>query len=152
MHLLFTQDVANFAGQHYTLTDAWCAPKPVQQPRPPFVLGGQGEKRMLPIVARWADQWNFPGITAADLAPKLEVLHRCCAEIGRDPGTATRSLLLGFGAVLPTASVAAYEEAAERAGALGFDELVVYGPHASGGERFRSDPAVHEQAVSRIRR
>ena len=71
--------------------------------------------------------------------------------MGRDPATVRRSLLLGFGTVLPAASLPAYVESAERAGGLGFDELVVYGPHSSGGERFRTDPAVHEQAVARLR-
>ena len=63
-----------------------------------------------------------------------------------------RSLLLGFGTVVPTASRSAYVESSERASDLGFDELVVYGPHSSGGERFESDPAVHEQAIAEIRR
>ncbi len=82
---LLTQSVANFAGDHFSLTDARCEPKPVQRPRPPFVLGGQGEKRMLRIVARWADQWNFPGRTPEDLKQKLDVLLGHCAAIGRDP-------------------------------------------------------------------
>ncbi len=82
---LLTQTVANFAGEHFTLTDARCEPKSVQRPRPPFVLGGQGEKRMLRIVATWADQWNFPGRTPEDLKQKLDVLLGHCAAVGRDP-------------------------------------------------------------------
>jgi hypothetical protein len=46
--------------------------------------------------------------------------------------------------------VPAYDEAAERAQALGFDELVVNGPGGP-GERFTSDPAVHVDAIARIR-
>lgn len=83
IHLLLTQPVASFEGKEYRLVDARCEPKPVQSPRPPFVLGGQGEKRMLRIAAKWADQWNFPGRTPEDLARKLEVLHGHCDAVGR---------------------------------------------------------------------
>lgn len=91
---LLTQEVASFDGTHYTLTSARCEPKPLQSPRPPFVLGGQGEKRMLPIVARWADHWNYPGNTPDGLRQKLSALHACCAAIGRDPGTIEVSMHL----------------------------------------------------------
>jgi hypothetical protein len=65
--------------------EARCEPKPVQRPRPPLVLGGQGEKRTLRIAARWANQWNLPGGDPATLRHKIDVLYRHCAEIGRDP-------------------------------------------------------------------
>jgi hypothetical protein len=58
-------------------------------------------------------------------------------------------LLLGYGTVRPTQSVAAYLEAVERAAALGFDELVVYGPGAE-GDPFASDPDVHTEVLQRL--
>lgn len=82
---LLTQKVSNFQGQHYQLTEAFCEPKGRQTPRPPLIIGGGGEKRTLRIVAKYADHWNFPGRTGEELRPKLEVLHRHCAEVGRDP-------------------------------------------------------------------
>ena len=84
---LLTSEVSDLDGEHYTLRDAYCEPKPVQRPRPPFVIGGQGERRLLPIAARWADQWNYPGRTGDGLRAKLDVLRVCCADIGRDPDT-----------------------------------------------------------------
>ena len=39
-------------------------PGPVQQPRPPIVVGGVGEKYTLPLVARYADVWNVPDVCA----------------------------------------------------------------------------------------
>jgi len=51
------------------------------------MIGGAGEKRTLRIVAKYADHWNFPGKTGDELRPKLEVLHRHCADVGRDPST-----------------------------------------------------------------
>ncbi len=118
---LLTQQLASFSGKHYTLSDARCEPKPVQSPRPPFILGGQGEKRMLPIVAKWADHWNYPGTTADGLRHKLEVLHACCAEIGRDPAEIEVSMHL----FNPTDPVVAAAEARELV-AAGCQHVMLY--------------------------
>jgi F420-dependent oxidoreductase-like protein len=70
-------------GDHYRVTDAPCDPKPVQE-RLPLLVGGGGEKRTLRIAARYADEWNVWS-TPDVLAHKREVLHRHCADLGRDP-------------------------------------------------------------------
>ncbi|MGO9872935.1 MAG: LLM class F420-dependent oxidoreductase [Acidimicrobiia bacterium] len=85
LDLLLTAETSSFDGTYYRLTDARCEPKPVQRPRPPFVIGGGGEKRTLRIAARFADQWNLPGGTPEVLARKIEVLRSHCADVGRDP-------------------------------------------------------------------
>jgi F420-dependent oxidoreductase-like protein len=85
LHLLFTEDAADFSGTFYSLDGARALPKPLQKPHPPIVIGGTGEKRTLRIAARWADQWNLPGGDPDTLRRKLGVLHRHCAEVGRDP-------------------------------------------------------------------
>lgn len=84
---LLTKKVSDLDGDHFTLRGAHCEPKPLQRPRPPFVIGGQGERRLLPIAAQWADQWNYPGRTGEGLREKLAVLHACCEQIDRDPAT-----------------------------------------------------------------
>ncbi len=58
-------------------------------------------------------------------------------------------MLLGFGRVLPTASVGSYLDAAERAAALGFDEMVVHGSSWADGEPLDLD--VHERALAQLR-
>jgi alkanesulfonate monooxygenase SsuD/methylene tetrahydromethanopterin reductase-like flavin-dependent oxidoreductase (luciferase family) len=108
---LLTKSVTTFQGRCYRITDARCEPKPVQQPRPPFVIGGGGEKRTLRIAARWADQWNLPGGSVDDYRHKLEVLHRHCADVGRDPSAIEPSIQVRF-AGKP-------EEVAEQAAAYG---------------------------------
>ena len=55
---LFTQRLTSFDGHYYQLNEARCEPKPVQQPYPPFVIGGAGEQVTLRIVAKHADIWN----------------------------------------------------------------------------------------------
>ncbi|HEU4842174.1 MAG TPA: TIGR03621 family F420-dependent LLM class oxidoreductase [Ilumatobacteraceae bacterium] len=44
----------SFHGRHYTITDYDAAPKPVQRPHPPLLIGGGG-RRVLSIAAREAD-------------------------------------------------------------------------------------------------
>ncbi|MCF2532012.1 LLM class F420-dependent oxidoreductase [Yinghuangia soli] len=50
----------DFAGKHYTLADSPALPKPVQQPRPPVLIGGHGRKRTPRLAARYADEFNVP--------------------------------------------------------------------------------------------
>ncbi|MBW2268080.1 MAG: LLM class F420-dependent oxidoreductase [Deltaproteobacteria bacterium] len=88
---LLEQTRTTFRGKHYQLEDAYCEPKPIQQPRPPLTIGGQGERRTLRIAARFAEDWNFPGGTPEQFAHKLEVLHGHCAAVGRDPAEITPS-------------------------------------------------------------
>src|SRR5580765_2182114 len=82
---LLTDTTATFTGKHYQLVDAYNEPKPVQKPHPPIVIGGGGEKRTLRTVARWAQHWNVPGGGVDEFVRKRDVLHRHCADIGRDP-------------------------------------------------------------------
>ena len=50
--LLLTKPVTDFDGEYYQLSQAHCEPKALQQPRPPFVIGGKGERRLLRSTAR----------------------------------------------------------------------------------------------------
>jgi F420-dependent oxidoreductase-like protein len=86
---LLEQPRTTFAGRHYQLVDAICEPKPVQCPLP-ILVGGGGERRMLAIVARYADIWNTWG-TPEVIAHKSAVLDRRCAEVRRDAATIARS-------------------------------------------------------------
>jgi alkanesulfonate monooxygenase SsuD/methylene tetrahydromethanopterin reductase-like flavin-dependent oxidoreductase (luciferase family) len=81
---LWTRSPATFKGQHYSIEDAYCEPRP--SPVIPIHVGGGGEKGTLRVVARLADGWNFNFGTADELRHKLEVLQGHCQEIGRDIG------------------------------------------------------------------
>ena len=83
----------DFHGSYYDLTGAFCNPKPVQRPHPPIVIGGQATATVR-VVAEHADVWNFPGGDIAAAVARGQVLDRLCAEIGRDPASITRSLVL----------------------------------------------------------
>src|SRR5882724_30032 len=70
---LLTQERTSFAGEFFTLTDAQCEPKPVQE-RLPIWVGGGGEKVTLRIAAQHADGWNLAFHTPADWEHKAKVL------------------------------------------------------------------------------
>jgi len=80
---LLREKRTTFHGRYYDITDAPNQPVPVQA-RLPLLIGGGGEKRTLPIAARYADEWNYWS-TPEVLAQKIQVLHRECEAIGRDP-------------------------------------------------------------------
>ena len=81
---MFTGDDVSFDGDHYRLDHARNLPRPVQPGGPKILIGGGGEKRTLRLVALYADKCNVTG-EVDTLARKIEVLHRHCAEVGRDP-------------------------------------------------------------------
>ena len=67
-------------------------PGPVQRPRPPLWVGGGGD-RLLGVVARAADGWNYCwAITPEDYRQRVGVLAAACQRAGRDPGEVRRSL------------------------------------------------------------
>ncbi len=85
-------------GKHYTAIDAANSPAPVS--RIPIMIGGQGEKKTLRMVAQYADESNLTG-EVKDIPRKLEVLAEHCDRLGRDRSelVVTKLLLV---AVAPT--------------------------------------------------
>jgi F420-dependent oxidoreductase-like protein len=91
LKLLWTQETADFQGEHYNLSGARHEPKPVQQPHPPITIGGGGEQLTLRVVARHADIYNAPRGTPEEVRHKYDVLEGHCAKVGRDPAEIRRS-------------------------------------------------------------
>lgn len=83
----------SFKGQFYTLTDAPFMPKPVQKPHPPIMIGGIGEKKILPLIAKYAQMWNIPSLPAEQIAEKSKILEKACQKIGRNCAEIERSYL-----------------------------------------------------------
>jgi len=93
---MFTEEVFDFDGRHYTLQASRNAPKPLQPGGPPVLVGGTGT-RMLRLVAEHADVWNIPGPPHGSvdfIAERNRVLDQRCAAIGRDPRDLVRSVQL----------------------------------------------------------
>ena len=99
-HQMWRGDTTPYAGRHYQLDEPLNSPPALARPHPPILIGGEGERRTLRLVARYADACNFQLGTplpdypewyreqydrrASHLAHKLDVLREHCAAVGRD--------------------------------------------------------------------
>ena len=118
---LLTRETTTFKGSYYELTDARCDPKPVQRPHPPLCVAGSGEKRTLRTAARFAQHWNFDSGTTEQFVRARDVLHRHCADLGRDPAQ-----ILLSGQVQFTGDPSATAAAAAELGEAGAQLAIVY--------------------------
>lgn len=91
--LLWTEQRPKFEGKYYQLHEPPFNPPNVQQPHPPFLIGGGGEKRTLRTVARYADACNVSG-TPQEVRHKFEVLAQHCRDAGRDASSVRRTMQL----------------------------------------------------------
>ncbi len=89
--LLWTQPRPTFQGRYYQLDQPPYNPPNIQQPHPPVLIGGGGERRTLRTVARYADAANVTG-TPEEVRHKYEVLERHCREAGRDYSSIRRTI------------------------------------------------------------
>ena len=93
---MWTEDRATFAGKHYRIENALCAPKPVQRPLPIWI-GGR-KPRILRIGAKWAQAFNwlpeggFP--TPEQVRGGMRDIDLACVSVKRDPQTLRRSVFL----------------------------------------------------------
>jgi probable F420-dependent oxidoreductase len=88
MKAIWTQDEAEYHGEHVDFDPIWSWPKPVQQPYPPVLVGGNGPKVLERVVA-FGDEWMPNRVTG--LTDRVAELNRLAAEAGRDPIPVTLS-------------------------------------------------------------
>ncbi len=94
MKEIWTNDVAEYHGDHVDLDPSWSWPKPIQKPHPPIVLGGAAGPKTFGDIAEFCDGW-MPIVGRHEFATKLPALDDAARAAGRDPS----SLSLGvFGA------------------------------------------------------
>jgi F420-dependent oxidoreductase-like protein len=108
-----------YHGKHYQLAETICAPQPIR--RPPILIGGDGEKKTLRLVAQYADTWNSTVPEVDGLKHKIDVLNRHCGTVGRDPGEIRKTV--GLLVVDPFEDIDGYLKTAERYAKLGVDMI-----------------------------
>ena len=101
--LMFTQTRATFQGKYYQVTDAVCEPKGPTPP--PIMLGGNGRKLTLRVVARYADWWNGGG-SLAGFTEVLAALQGHCRDVGRDYDSLVKTWMCDCVAVAPKSAEA----------------------------------------------
>lgn len=88
---MFVNQTTSFHGDHFRAEEALNSPRPIQQGGPPILIGGNGARRTLRLVAEHADICNVLG--NADVVRHLMgVLDRHCEAVGRDPSTICRTV------------------------------------------------------------
>ena len=93
-----------YLGRYYQLQEPINCPQPLQQPHPPILIGGEGEKKTLRLVAQYGDACNLHAGGGAEEYPegiesirsKLAVLQRHCDTIGRPYQEIERTALAGM--------------------------------------------------------
>jgi alkanesulfonate monooxygenase SsuD/methylene tetrahydromethanopterin reductase-like flavin-dependent oxidoreductase (luciferase family) len=75
----------SFSGGHYTLSDLDAQPKPVQQPHPPLLMGGNAGPRSAALAARFADEYNTPFPSVDQVKQRKSSIDQACERAGREP-------------------------------------------------------------------
>jgi F420-dependent oxidoreductase-like protein len=121
---MWAGDDTAFAGTHYRLARPVNSPNSIRRPHPPILIGGMGETKTLPLVARYSDACNLFDIPdgGKTVKHKLAVLARHCEKLGRayDDIETTLSTRLQLGE-----SPDAFTRRCSEIAALGIEHIVV---------------------------
>lgn len=91
---MWSENDGPYQGKHYQLAETICEPKPIG--RPPVIIGGDGEKKTLRMVAQYADIWNSNAVTPEEAQHKIEVLAKHCDALGRDLHQIRKTVMIGL--------------------------------------------------------
>jgi F420-dependent oxidoreductase-like protein len=120
MHAMLRGEPATARGPHYRVKEVRNDPPPIQA-RLPILIGGDGERKTLRTVAKYADAWNTGG-DVDFVRHKDEVLRRWCQEVGRDESEIERTLGLGLVIIRDDPAAARQVDAGFRQQHPGYDE------------------------------
>jgi probable F420-dependent oxidoreductase len=82
MKALWTEDEPEYHGEFVDFDPVWSFPKPAQEPHPPVIVGGTGEKVLDRVVA-FGDEWMPNRTPLEELGGRIEDLQRKAREAGR---------------------------------------------------------------------
>ncbi|HEY1329958.1 MAG TPA: TIGR03560 family F420-dependent LLM class oxidoreductase [Actinomycetota bacterium] len=87
------EDEVTFEGSHYRLEACRAFPKPVADPHPRLIIGGDAGPRSAALAARWADEYNLTFEPPQGVAAARARLDAACEAAGRDPATLPLSMM-----------------------------------------------------------
>jgi F420-dependent oxidoreductase-like protein len=141
---MWSEDNGPYAGKYYQLAETICEPQPIR--RPPILIGGDGEKKTLRLVAQYADIWNSTVADVDGLRHKIDVLNRHCDAVGRDPHEIRRTV----GAFTdPFEDIDEYLKTVERYAELGI-EMINLGPQPGNPDPVGFIRRVGDELVPRL--
>jgi len=122
---MWSDDEGPYEGRHYQLAETINSPQPIQQPRPPILIGGSGERKTLRFVARYGDACNLFPFEPEVVEHKLEVLERHCESEERDPAEIEKTIITGTN---PLDDIDGFLSSMEKYAALGIEKVWVGPP------------------------
>lgn len=93
VHGLMTEERFSFQGKHYQLNDVPFAPKGVQAPHPPLIVGGNGGPRVAALVSRWGDEFNTVGASPELATERFRRVRDRLDTDGRTQDSLTTSVM-----------------------------------------------------------
>jgi len=94
--LLKHDEPVDFEGEFYRLKEAVLLPRPQRPGGPPLLIGGNGVKHTLPLVAKYAAEWNAVYLPSAQFALRNVRLNELLAAAGRPLASVRRSMMTGL--------------------------------------------------------
>jgi F420-dependent oxidoreductase-like protein len=91
--LIGSDQPVNFTGDYYQLREAVLLPKSSLPSRPPIIIGGNGPKYTLPLVARYAKEWNCVALPPDRFTERNAQLDLLLTQAGRKPEEVRRSMM-----------------------------------------------------------
>ena len=93
--LLQSDEMVVFDGRYYKVRGTTLLPRPQVKGGPRILIGGNGRKRTLEYVVRYAQEWNGNFITPEAFSERNTILDEMLTAAGREPGSVRRSLMTG---------------------------------------------------------
>jgi F420-dependent oxidoreductase-like protein len=119
---MWSDDDGPYEGKHYQLGETLNVPPAVQRPRPRILIGGGGERKLLRLVAQYADANNLFPSSLEEVQHKLDVLARHCEDVGRDRSEIRNTTISQIG---PTTDADEFVESMTPYARLGFEHVQV---------------------------
>ena len=149
---MWAGDESPFEGAHYRLERPLNSPPPVQQPHPPILIGGTGEKKTLRLVAQYADACNIFEMGLDGVRGKLDVLREHCERLGRSyqeiEKTTLGRLALSKDGREGTSTVAQAVDRFGELAALGVDHAIINMPAVQDEAAFELVPELVQQLTA----
>lgn len=87
-----SDEPVSYEGRHFSIDEAVLLPRPERAGGPPVLIGGSGRKRTLPLVAKYADEWNSGFGSIEKFKDNNAYLDELLVKAGRQPGDVKRSV------------------------------------------------------------
>jgi F420-dependent oxidoreductase-like protein len=134
---MWSGNVSPYKGKYYQLPEPINSPQPLSHPHPPIMIGGEGERKTLLLVAKYADAYNFSlgPITRESLANagfdllqrKLKVLEQHCKDIGRSFDSIEKTAQVWLELTQDTKEIPRVIELCHQLAGFGVDHIIFNG-------------------------